>query len=85
MPKLKPNRALRGGKSPVHNSDHRSTLWERRTLMSKQGGLCALCGKAMASADITLDHIQPVSKGGLDTITNLQLAHRECNERKGAA
>ena len=59
MPKLKPNRALRGGKSPVHNSDHRSTLWERRTLMSKQGGL--------------------------DTITNLQLAHRECNERKGAA
>ncbi|MEM7766466.1 MAG: HNH endonuclease signature motif containing protein [Pseudomonadota bacterium] len=31
----------------------------------------------------TLDHIQPRSKGGRDTPDNLQLAHADCNRRKG--
>lgn len=30
----------------------------------------------------TLDHIQPLSKGGSDTLENLQLSHWVCNNRK---
>jgi 5-methylcytosine-specific restriction endonuclease McrA len=63
--------------------------WARRTLMQKQRGLCGLCGEQMslelhAAREATLDHIRPVARGGTDTITNLQLACRECNEAKGA-
>lgn len=32
----------------------------------------------------TLDHIRPVSKGGLHTMANLQCAHFSCNARKHA-
>ncbi|MCE2977967.1 MAG: HNH endonuclease [Pseudanabaena sp. CoA8_M7] len=31
---------------------------------------------------MTIDHIQPTSKGGLNTIENLCLACRTCNEYK---
>lgn len=31
----------------------------------------------------TLDHIKPLSKGGLDTMENVALAHRICNIKKG--
>lgn len=31
---------------------------------------------------MTIDHIQPVSKGGLNTLENLCLACRTCNEYK---
>lgn len=30
----------------------------------------------------TLDHIMPISKGGTDTLENLQLSHWVCNNRK---
>lgn len=31
----------------------------------------------------TIDHILPISKGGQDVHANIQLAHFECNWRKG--
>lgn len=45
---------------------------------------CAICGKFIdKKEDITLDHIIPQSKGGTDDISNLQIACKECNSRKG--
>lgn len=32
-----------------------------------------------------VDHIMPLSRGGEDTKTNVQLAHSKCNGAKGAA
>lgn len=32
----------------------------------------------------TIDHFIPISKGGLDTFTNVFLAHRSCNTSRGA-
>ncbi|WP_155021236.1 HNH endonuclease [Citrobacter youngae] len=43
---------------------------------------CKYCG---TSDDLTIDHIQPVSKGGGNEDENLQTLCRACNRRKGAS
>lgn len=67
-----------------------------RRLWEAQSGCCALCGGpmpesrfAVAHASIwkrrrpTFDHIVPLAAGGPDSPDNLQLAHADCNKRKG--
>jgi 5-methylcytosine-specific restriction endonuclease McrA len=51
--------------------------------------ICGLCGKPvnmlLSGMDMdgpTIDHVVPLSKGGNDTRSNVQLAHRSCNLRK---
>lgn len=61
-----------------------------RQLITKYRGLCALCGEAVTFRDgdprrATVDHVQPVSRGGLDVPANWQLACYACNQAKGAA
>ena len=57
--------------------------WQRNHLVSKYGAVCHLCGQPFAKArDITFDHWQPVSKGGMDDIENYRLAHSGCNSLK---
>lgn len=46
----------------------------------RDGGRCAYCHGPGAD---TADHIIPRSKGGPDTLDNLQAAHRVCNSRRG--
>lgn len=56
----------------------------REVLFKEQSGKCALCGSKIAAAQRgTLDHKQPLAHGGSNHITNLQLVHRRCNNRKG--
>jgi 5-methylcytosine-specific restriction endonuclease McrA len=52
--------------------------------------LCGLCGESVPMTvkvpeplAPTIDHIVPVSKGGDDTRSNVQLAHFLCNSIKG--
>lgn len=48
--------------------------------------VCGLCGGLIDGLEAaTQDHIIPVSQGGPDTLANVQLAHRACNELKGNA
>lgn len=55
----------------------------RRQLIDSQGNICAICGKPITNMkDCTIDHIKPISKGGLTVVDNCQLAHRLCNLRK---
>ena len=56
----------------------------KKQLINSKGNVCALCGKPITNMkDCTIDHIIPISKGGLTTIENCQLAHRECNLIRG--
>lgn len=56
----------------------------RSQLINQNGAVCALCGRQIGNMkDCTLDHIVPISKGGLTVIDNCQLAHRKCNLKKG--
>ena len=57
-------------------------------ILARQGIICPLCGEWMAGDLMVgklfhVDHIVPVSKGGVDTLENLQLTHMVCNIRKG--
>lgn len=56
----------------------------RKQLIAKNGAVCAICGQPIANMkDCTIDHIIPLSRGGLTTLENCQLAHRQCNIAKG--
>lgn len=57
----------------------------------RDGWRCHLCGKlvdasrsGMDPTGPTIDHLIPVSQGGVDTPENVRLAHRVCNSRRGA-
>ena len=62
----------------------RSKQFIRKQLINKNGAICSLCDKPIETMkDCTIDHIVPISKGGLTAIENCQLAHRSCNLSKG--
>jgi 5-methylcytosine-specific restriction endonuclease McrA len=53
----------------------------REYLLEKWGRKCAYCGKD--NAPLEVDHIVPRSRGGTNRVSNLTLACRECNQKKG--
>lgn len=65
-------------------ADRRHLQYIRQHLIAKHGMVCALCGKPIESEEeLTVDHIIPRAMGGSTTYKNCQLAHKECNFRKG--
>ena len=64
--------------------ERRTKQFIRKQLINKNGAICSLCGNPIEKMkDCTIDHIIPISKGGLTTIENCQLAHKSCNVKKG--
>lgn len=45
-------------------------------------GICGVCQKHVPFDVFTVDHIYPMSKGGLHVAANLQIAHSACNSSK---
>ena len=45
-------------------------------------GICHYCGRKFKSADLTMDHIVPVSRGGRSIRSNVVPCCKECNSRK---
>lgn len=54
----------------------------REYLLEKWGRKCAYCDKE--NIPLQIDHIVPRARGGSDRVSNLTLACRRCNEKKGA-
>jgi 5-methylcytosine-specific restriction endonuclease McrA len=67
-------------------------VWLRKRV-KLQANKCAICGGLMAplgqpckrGTEATLDHVQPLSRGGADHWENTQAAHLDCNQKKGAS
>lgn len=69
---------------------------ERARLFAEQNGRCYLCGRLMtlqrkikknggiSKGFATFDHVVPRKNGGTAYFTNIKLAHRKCNNRRGA-
>ena len=54
------------------------------TVWTRAGGCCQLCGLPVTPDDASIDHIRPLSRGGAHAVANFQLAHSDCNTRKGS-
>lgn len=52
----------------------------REMLLEAQPYKCAHCGST--EGELTVDHIQPISLGGRNTLSNLQWLCPDCNVRK---
>lgn len=66
------------------DSEIKTKQFIKRQLVNSNGAICALCGKPILNMkDCTIDHIRPISKGGLTTKDNCRLAHSWCNRIRG--
>lgn len=59
-----------------------STWWEIRGQVFVRDG--RICGKCGSTEELQIDHIHPVSAGGLPQLHNLQVLCKTCNLQKGA-
>ena len=55
----------------------------RRNVLLRDGFECVYCGWSGTSAQLTIDHVQPRSRGGRTEWTNVVTACAPCNRRKG--
>ncbi len=55
----------------------------KHRLFVRDRHLCAYCGIVFPEGELTVEHINPVSRGGAHSWTNVVTACRACNTRKG--
>ena len=56
---------------------------KRLAIYLRDGMACAYCGASVETgAQLTLDHLKPHSKGGLNGATNLVTACKQCNSSR---
>ena len=54
----------------------------RRGVLNRDNHTCQYCGRSPHSAELTLDHVLPRSRGGKTTWENVVAACKPCNHRK---
>lgn len=81
--------AIAAAKTPPPVTEDRDSRknrkWNRRRLfrLYKKSSICHWCGKSVSPQEASLDHVIPLSRGGLTNMNNLVLAHKKCNHGRG--
>lgn len=57
--------------------------FSRMGLFARDGHMCMYCGEGQTYRQLTIDHINPRSRGGRHSWTNTCAACVTCNQRKG--
>jgi hypothetical protein len=73
----------RGYKSKAYNG---VWAWYQAAVHERDEGRCQHCGKfpeELVDPYLHLDHVVPLSKGGLTKLSNLQMLCSSCNSKKG--
>lgn len=52
-----------------------------QSLLQRDGTNCFYCGKEMQDGQETIEHLFSINQGGRNHISNLALAHKECNQQ----
>jgi 5-methylcytosine-specific restriction endonuclease McrA len=55
---------------------------KRRAVFDRDQGVCYLCGTSVSFFEFHVDHVVPISRGGLHTMFNIATACSSCNRRK---
>ena len=56
--------------------------FSRRNLFKRDGQICQYCQKKFPAPELTIDHVNPRSRGGLTSWENCVLACVDCNSKK---
>ncbi|OKY74199.1 MAG: HNH endonuclease [Desulfobulbaceae bacterium DB1] len=59
--------------------DLRKSRWWQNRIAE---GICYYCKRKFPPAELTMDHLQPLSRGGKSSKGNLVPACKECNNKK---
>jgi len=62
---------------------HRRVSFNRRNIFARDENRCQYCGDKFPTNELSLDHVVPLSRGGLTVWTNVVCACTRCNKRKG--
>jgi len=63
---------------PINVGRNPSYRKEKIAILKRDGSNCFICNKPLGD-DITLEHLDPLSKGGKNKLSNMVLAHDKCN------
>ena len=55
---------------------------DAQAIYVRDGGHCHICGKRVKPAEASMDHLVPISLGGVHAPHNVRLAHLKCNLRR---
>jgi len=61
----------------------RDVRFTRRNIFFRDRNRCQYCGKVFPQAELNLDHVVPLSRGGVSSWDNVVCACIPCNSRKG--
>jgi 5-methylcytosine-specific restriction endonuclease McrA len=56
----------------------------RLNVIWRDNNQCQYCTKTFPDSELTMDHVMPKSRGGLNTWENLATACKKCNQKKGS-
>ena len=62
---------------------HQTRALSRKNILLRDHSTCQYCGTQYPPSELTLDHVQPRSRGGESAWDNLVACCKRCNHRKG--